>query len=128
MSDTDSESVVTGASARNAACWFHYGTIVAILIPIPLLIFWFGLSIMIYAINRHHPNPKVGYYTQKAAYRFYGIVGSLVAVGIFFPADWTWYLGFWLLCLAILIPSSLMDLWKIRHDDWHDLTFNPQHH
>ncbi|MCK7581443.1 MAG: hypothetical protein MZV65_41295 [Chromatiales bacterium] len=48
--------------------------------PFPLLIFWFGASMLVYALNRHHPNPKVGHYTQQAAYRFYGVTGFFVAI------------------------------------------------
>ncbi len=128
MSEHNSQKIAKGRDARNAATWFHYGTIVSIVIPFPLLIFWFGLSMLIYAMNRHHPNPKVGAYIQKAAYRFYGVVGSLVAVGIFFPGDWLWYVIFWLLAAAILIPASVMELQKIRKDDWVDVRYDPDHH
>ena len=68
LNDVDTApKIVTAASARRAAKWFNYGTLVAIAIPLPLAIFWTGMSMLIYALNKHHPNPKVGYYTQSAA-------------------------------------------------------------
>lgn len=48
------------------------------------IIFWFGMSMLLYAFNRHHPNPKVGHYTQRAAYRFYAVTGFLLVAGVFF--------------------------------------------
>jgi len=86
MSETehteDSPKIVTGDQARRAAKWFNYGTLVSLILPLPLMIFWTGMSMLIYALNRHHPNPKVGYYTQQAAYRFYGVAGTLVSLPI----------------------------------------------
>ena len=67
----------------------NYGNLVAILIPFPLLIFWFGASMLVYALNRHHPDPRVGHYTQQAAYRFYGVTGFFVAVATFIPVSYT---------------------------------------
>jgi hypothetical protein len=68
-------TVVSGRSAANAAKFFNYGNIIAVLIPIPFVALWFGGSMLFYAFNRHHPNPKVGHYTQQAAYRFYALTG-----------------------------------------------------
>jgi hypothetical protein len=113
--------VVSGDSARRAAKWFNYGTLVSLVLPFPLMIFWFGMSMLVYALNRHHPNPKVGHYTQHAAYRFYAIMGTLVVVGTFFPVDWRYYLGTWLLAIAILVPLSVRDLRRINNDDWQDV-------
>ncbi|MEF3193519.1 MAG: hypothetical protein K6346_04845 [Halothiobacillaceae bacterium] len=87
----------------------------AAIIPI---IFWFGGSMLVYALNKHHPNPKVGHYTQWAAYRFYAITGSLVVVGIFFPSDIRYYQAFWAIAALILIPWSILDLRKIQREDW----------
>jgi hypothetical protein len=77
--------IVPARSARTAAKLFNYGNILAVLMPFPLIIFWFGASMFVYAMNRHHPNERVGHYTQQAAYRFYAIVGALIVVGTFFP-------------------------------------------
>ena len=35
---------------------------------------------LVYAMNRHHPNPKVGHYTQQAATRFYAVTGSMTMI------------------------------------------------
>ncbi|MDX1655428.1 MAG: hypothetical protein R3310_09500 [Candidatus Competibacteraceae bacterium] len=114
--------VVRGRSARNQAMIMDIGNIVAVLIPFPLIIFWFGASVLVYALMRHHPNEKVGHYTQWAAYRFYGVTGFFTAVAIFFPGgDWTWYLYSWAAAVVVIVPWSLLDLRKIINDQWHDI-------
>ena len=73
-------------------------------------------------MNRHHPDPKVGHYTQQAAYRFYGVTGFFVAVATFIPGGgWNYYLAAWALGAVILIPWSIFDLVRIRRDRWEDL-------
>ena len=118
--------IVTGASARRAAKWFNYGTLVAMALPLPLAIFWTGMSMLVYALNRHHPNPKVGYYTQWAAYRFYAVAGAAVAVAVFFPPSLVYYLVIWIIAAVILVPWTLYDLYKINHDTWDDVTLTPE--
>ncbi|HMR03372.1 MAG TPA: hypothetical protein PKA43_08375, partial [Candidatus Competibacter phosphatis] len=85
--------VARGSSAKRASALMNYGNLIAILVPFPLLIFWFGASMLVYAMNRHHPNPKVGYYTQQAAYRFYGVTGFFIVIATFIPGSgWIWHL------------------------------------
>ena len=86
--------VARGSSAKRASALMNYGNLIAILVPFPLLIFWFGASMLVYAMNRHHPNPKVGHYTQQAAYRFYGVTGFFIVIATFIPGSgWIWYYG-----------------------------------
>ncbi|MGB9671486.1 MAG: hypothetical protein ACP5OY_04045 [Halothiobacillaceae bacterium] len=135
--------ILPAANQRRAASWFNYGNLIVIILAgIPLLlagsasgrtmifataaaiipiIFWFGGSMLLYALNKHHPNPKVGHYTQWAAYRFYAITGSLVVIGAFFPADIRYYQAFWAVAATILIPWSIIDLRRIQRDDWRPL-------
>lgn len=115
------QRVVTGKSARMAAALFNYGNILAIAVP-PLGMLWLGASMLVYAMNRHHPEPKVGQYTQRAAYRFYGIVGLFVVVAAFIPGgNLNYYLIAWGLAAALIIPWSAWDLAKIYRDDWRDV-------
>ncbi|MFP5506851.1 MAG: hypothetical protein ACLGH6_11690, partial [Gammaproteobacteria bacterium] len=91
---------VSARSARRTASLFNYGNIVAmvpglLLAPYILIakptgvatvllfvlmivppILWFGVSMVVYAMARHHPDPQVGHFTQQAAYRFYGMFGA----------------------------------------------------
>lgn len=85
---------------------------------------------LVYALNRHHPNPKVGYYTQRAATRFYTITGSLVVVATFIPGGgWRYYLVAWGLAALIIIPWSVIDLVRIYNDEWVDVPIdNPGVH
>lgn len=118
--------IARGSSARHAAALFNYGNIIAIII-VPLVIVWFGASMFVYAINHRHPNPKVGYYTQRAAYRFYGVTGFLLACALFFPGgSWTYYLIAWGLAAAIIIPWSIWDLIRIYRDEWVDVVVDEE--
>ncbi|MBE2294922.1 MAG: hypothetical protein IAF00_08215 [Phycisphaerales bacterium] len=121
--------IARGSSARRAATLMNYGNLIAILVPFPLLIFWFGASMLVYAMNRHHPNPKVGYYTQQAAYRFYGVTGFFTVVATFIPGNgWIWYLIAWILAALILIPWSIVDLRRIYRDEWMDIPLDDMGH
>jgi len=112
--------MISAASARRAAALFDYGNLVAIVLPV-LGILWLGASMVVYTMLRHHPNPRVGYYTQWAAYRFYGLVGLVVAEATFYGrGSWLVWLITWAVMAAILIPWTLYDLWRIYREDWHD--------
>jgi hypothetical protein len=79
------------------------------------------MSMLVYAMNRHHPNPRVGYYTQRAAYRFYGVSGFFVAIATFIPGGGRdYYLVAWGLAAAVLVPWSILDLMRIRREHWED--------
>lgn len=126
LNDTDTAPrIIPAAASRRAAKWFNYGTLVAMAIPLPLAIFWTGMSMLIYALNKHHPNPKVGNYTQMAAYRFYGVAGFAVAVAIFFPPKIIFYLVIWAIAATILVPWTLYDLHRINKDTWEDTIVEP---
>lgn len=123
MSETSNSpgcSVISAASARRAATIFNYGNLVAILLPLPLGILWLGASMVVYAMNRHHPNPRVGYYTQWAAYRFYGLVGFVVAEATFYNEGHLVWLITWAVLAAILIPWTIYDLVRIYRETWQD--------
>lgn len=111
---------IPAASARRAASLFNYGNLVAILIPLPLGILWLGASMVVYTMNRHHPNPRVGYYTQWAAYRFYGLVGFVVAEATFYGEGHLAWLITWAVMAAILIPWTIYDLVRIYREPWQD--------
>lgn len=114
--------MLPGRKARAAASIFNIGNVVAILVPIPLGMLWLGMSMLVYAMNRHHPNEKVGHYTQQAAYRFYGVTGFFVAAATFIPGGgWNYYLTAWAMAALVLIPWSIVDLVRIRRDDWLDM-------
>ena len=110
--------VISPASARRMATLFNYGNLAAMLLPLPLGIFWLGASMFVYAMNRHHPNPRVGEYTQAAAYRFYGVVGFVVVIATFFGTSLTAWLVTWATAAAILVPWSIYDLVRIYRETW----------
>ncbi len=102
---------------------FSYGTIAALLFPFPLFIFWFGGSMFTYAMLRHHPNPRVGYYTQRAAYYYYGLAGLLIPVLTFAPKQF--FLEYWWLlwggAILLIFPLIIRDLIRINKEEWHDV-------
>lgn len=77
---------------------------------------------LVYAMNRHHPNPKVGHYTQQAATVFYGASGFFIVVATLVPADdWRYYLMAWALAALVIIPWSVLTLTRIYRDEWNDI-------
>jgi len=134
---------VTGRSCRRAAATFDWGnlfsvslagiplflvgsevgigTIIAAILGIVPLIFWFGASMMVYAMCRHHPDERVGRFTQWAAYRYYGLMGSLIVVATFFPPDLIYYRAYWVVAAIVLVPWTLLALRRIYREDWNDV-------
>ncbi|MCA1805583.1 MAG: hypothetical protein LC646_09680 [Xanthomonadaceae bacterium] len=122
LSAAPATHLCTGRRARAGAALFNYGNILAILLPVPLGILWVGVSMLVYAMNRHHPNEKVGHYTQQAAYRFYGVTGFFVAAATFIPGSGLrYYLIAWGTAALVLIPWSILDLVRIARDEWLDM-------
>ena len=91
---------------------------IAMIVP-PIL--WFGLSIMIYIIARHHPNELVGHYTQQAAYRYYGMIGVVIPVGTFFGTDWQSWIIMGGVVGLILVPWTIWELIKTQKENWQDI-------
>lgn len=143
---------VSARSARLSAALFNYGNIVAMLpglglAPYILLahptgttmillfvlmmvppILWFGVSMVVYAMARHHPDPQVGHFTQQAAYRFYGMFGLIIPVGTFYGTDWRLWILTGGIVAVILIPWSIWDLRRIARAHWQDLLITEEHH
>ena len=118
----NSPRTVSGASSRFAAMQMDIGNLVSMCLP-PLPLLWFGGSMLVYALHRHHPDPKVGRYTQHAAYRFYAVMGAIIPIGTFFPGRGiTSWLIAWGIGLAVIVPWSIWSIVRIRRDDWPDLT------
>lgn len=129
MIDTTTPAVtrISGRSARFSASLFNYGCILGVLLPVPLGLLWLGASMVVYAMNRHHPNPKVGNFTQRMAYVFYGVAGFFVAAAIFITStSFVPYVVAWIIGGAIVIPWAVLELVRIRRENWEDLTLETQ--
>lgn len=113
----------TAEQSKKSARIFHYGNILAVLIPFPLFIFWFGASMFVYAMFRHHPNPRVGYHTQIGAYHYYGLSGLLVPVLTFAPGNFflQYWLPMWIACAAVMIPLAIRQIMLISKEAWTDV-------
>ncbi len=120
-SDISQPRIVSAKSARFAAMQMDLGNMISILLP-PLPVLWFGISMLIYALHRHHPDEKVGRYTQWAAYRFYGVMGLIIPVGTFFPGNGVmpWLIA-WGLGIVIIVPWSIWSILSIYRDVWQDI-------
>lgn len=117
--------IARGSSARTAAALMTVGNLIAIIV-IPLIMLWCGLSMLVYALNRHHPNPKVGHYTQRAATLFYSITGFFVVIATLIPGGgWHYYLIAWVLAALVIVPCSIRDLLHIYRDEWLDIPLEP---
>lgn len=90
---------------------------IAMIVP-PIL--WFGISIIIYIIARHHPNERVGHYTQQAAYRYYGMIGVVIPVGTFFGTDWELWIMMGGAVGIVLVPWTIWKLIKIQKEHWQE--------
>lgn len=144
-STTEKTKIIPGRNARMFARLFNIGNLLSlapgmIVAPIILLteqerittifmfiamivppILWFGLSIMIYIIARHHPNELVGHYTQQAAYRYYGMIGVVIPVGTFFGTDWELWILMGGVVGVVLVPWTIWELIKSQKENWQDI-------
>jgi hypothetical protein len=142
--NTNNTKIITAANARLFARLFNLGNLISVapgLIVAPLLllieqerittifmfiamivppILWFGLSIMVYIIARHHPNERVGHYTQQAAYRYYGMIGIVIPVGTFFGTDWKLWIMMGGLVGIVIVPWTIWELIKVQKEHWQD--------
>lgn len=117
--------VIKASSSRFAAMQMDIGNIVSMLLP-PLPVLWFGASMLVYALHRHHPDPKVGEYTRWAGYRFYAVMGLIIPVGTFFPGDAkVAWLSAWILGILIIVPWSAWSILRARRDHWEDIVLPP---
>jgi hypothetical protein len=124
MSNNES-NIVSAMDAKSSAKLFNYGNMVSVLIP-PVFVFWFGASMVFYAMQRHHPNSRVGYYTQIAAYQYYALAGLLVPVLSFVPGSFLikYWVIIWGLCIVIMIPLAIMQLININGEEWKNVTID----
>lgn len=148
MTDSDKAAtttkVISASNARMMARLFNLGNLLSLLPGLfiaPLILFaevertsmilmfiamivppilWFGISIMIYIIARHHPNEQVGHYTQQAAYRYYGMIGVVIPVGTFYGTDWKLWIMTGGIVGLVLIPWTILCLVKIQKENWQD--------
>ena len=143
--NSEKTKIITAANARMFARFFNLGNLLSLapgLVVAPIILFteqekistifmfiamivppilWFGLSIMIYIIARHHPNELVGHYTQQAAYRYYGMIGVVIPVGTFFGTDWKLWILMGGIVGIILVPWTIWELIKTQKEDWRDI-------
>lgn len=144
-STAEKTKIIPGRNARMFARLFNIGNLLSlapglIVAPIILLteqerittifmfiamivppILWFGLSIMVYIIARHHPNELVGHYTQQAAYRYYGMIGVVIPIGTFFGTDWELWILMGGVVGVVLVPWTIWELIKSQKENWQDI-------
>ncbi len=116
--------VLSAERCRFSAQIFNIGTIVAVLIPIPLLLIWTGASMFVYAANAHHPDARVAQYTRRAGYRFYGMAGAMVIFGqpiVSWLGGLRGVLVIWALLAVTLIPSAIWEILRARREEWKDM-------
>ena len=77
----------------------------------------------VYALYRHHPNDRVGYYTQQAAHIYYALAGLLIPVLTFAPkeffTDYWWAL--WGIAYLGVVPLAIIHIVKASREEWQDV-------
>lgn len=111
---------VPGKSAKRIPLLFNIFTIIALLIPFPLMLFWLGVSMILYILNRHHPVPEVSRYVKQAALRLYAVAVFALPLWMLYPLNTLPWFIYWAIAALILIPWSIYDLIKINRDSWDD--------
>ncbi|MEW6612832.1 MAG: hypothetical protein ACOY5C_06940 [Pseudomonadota bacterium] len=150
MSTTTMHATTAAASARRAASAFHYGNLAAALIP-GFGVLWFGLSMLTFAVNSHHPDPRVLDFNRRGARNFYplmaiallflasgfgGFTGALDVANAFKLLGLAEFgqhlrqvagplanqmLDIWMLFILVMLPLTLRDLYAIRKTKWQEL-------
>lgn len=116
--------IITVSQQIRAAQRFNLFSMIAVVIPV-LIPIWIAFSIFVYASLSCHPSAKVCDYLKPAGYRFYGLVGTLVAV-LNFSALFAKMVGgglylaiiIWVLALLIIVPFGLRDYVRAQKDTW----------
>lgn len=143
--------IISAASAKRAASLFHYGNLAAAIIP-GFAILWFGLSMLVFAVNSHHPDSRVLEFNRKGARHFYPIMAIVLltiaagfsaggktpgltplihAIGLdtfarhevgMDPGFLGLIVGMWILLFIIIVPLTIRSLIEIQRTPWRDLT------
>lgn len=121
------KNIITAKQQRRAAQAFSFFSCIAVLVPV-LIPIWIAASIFVYAAVAHHPNQKVRSYLVPAGYRFYGLVGALVATLNFSPQMAKWVGGgmhlaiiIWIMAILIVIPFGVRDIARANKEPWLDM-------
>ena len=115
---------IPAEKCRFAAQIFNIATIVAVLIPLPLLMIWVGASMFVYAANAHYPDDRVAHYTRRAGFRFYGVAGAMVIFGqpiVSWLGGFKGVLAIWAIFAVALIPMAVWEIFKARREEWRDI-------
>ena len=77
----------------------------------------------VFAFNRHHPDPKVGYYTQIGAIYYYSLAGAVIPALSLIPKEYLfdYWLPAWVISASIIIPLSIYQITRINRDEWTDI-------
>ena len=119
---------ISAKQQMRAAQSFNFFSSIAVLIP-PLIPIWIAASIFVYAAVAHHPNMRVREYLVYSGYRFYGLVGSLVAVLNFSPqmskvvGGGLHLIGIiWFVSILIVVPLAVRDILRAKNEPWQEMT------
>ena len=125
--------IITAQQQMRTAQSFSFFSIIAVLIPV-LIPIWIAASIFVYAAIAHHPNPRVCDFLTYSGYRFYGLVGTLVAV-LNFSSYLSNLVGggynlifiIWALAILIVVPLGIRDILRAKREPWQDFIVEVEH-
>ncbi|MEZ0231741.1 MAG: hypothetical protein ACAH12_02785 [Methylophilaceae bacterium] len=121
---------ITAKQQMHAAQSFaFFSSVSVILLPTIFPMFlWIAASIFVYASLACHPNAKICDYVKYSGYRFYGVVGGLVAL-LNFSSQLSKLAGgtlnliliVWIVSILIVVPFGVRDILRAKREPWQDM-------
>lgn len=123
-----------GNKQKKAARIFNIGSVLAILLMpfFPILLLWIAASIVVYSSNIYNPDIRVCHYTKWAGYRFYGMVGSILAsmnysslLSDIAGGAVELILILWFISFLVVVPFGIRAIIKAGKEDWGEIERAP---
>jgi hypothetical protein len=123
--------ILTAASQKRDAQLFNVLSMIAVtLMPVfPIMLVWIGGSILVYASSAYHPNLVIREYIRYGGYRFYGLVGSLLAILPFSNelkrlagGALSMWLTIWAISFLVVVPFGVRAVWRAGKEKWRDMS------
>lgn len=128
------EKLNYGNKQKRAAQIFNLGSVLAIIFMpfFPILLLWIAASIVVYSSNIYNPDVRVCHYTKWAGYRFYGMVGSILAsmnysslLSDIAGGAVELILILWLISFLVVVPFGIRAIVKASNENWEKVEIAP---
>lgn len=112
---------------RRAARIFNQMSVASIAVMpfFPVLLLWIAASIVVYSAHIYNPDARVREYTRWAGYRFYGMVGSILA-SMSYSSILSKMVGggvhliliLWGISVCVVIPFGIRAIIRAGRENW----------